>query len=154
MDGWETRRRRGPPGHDWCIIRLGAPGVIRKVTVDTNHFRGNHPDAASLEAASGSADAWVEILPRAPLAGHAENVFPVTTELRATRVRLNIYPDGDVARARGPDTAGAEPTPPLSRPDRRAPSGDARAVQYFPGWRRGPAAAVGPAGARRVRPAG
>jgi len=54
MDGWETRRRRGPPGHDWCIIRLGAPGVIRKVTVDTNHFRGNHPEAASLEAASGS----------------------------------------------------------------------------------------------------
>jgi len=111
MDGWETRRRRGPPDHDWCIIRLGAPGVIRKVTVDTNHFRGNHPEAASLEAASGSADAWVEVLPRAPLAGHAENVFPITTELRATRVRLNIYPDGGVARLR----VWGEPRPDWTR---------------------------------------
>src|SRR5207245_2471842 len=50
MDGWETRRRRGP-GHDWCIIRLGIPGVIRAITVDTHHFVGNHPAACSLEAA-------------------------------------------------------------------------------------------------------
>ena len=42
MDGWETRRRRGPEGgYDWCIIRLGIPGAIRVVTVDTTHFRGN-----------------------------------------------------------------------------------------------------------------
>src|SRR2546425_13329867 len=47
MDGWETRRRRGPEGgYDWCIIRLGIPGAIRAVTVDTTHFRGNHPAAA------------------------------------------------------------------------------------------------------------
>jgi len=49
MDGWETRRRR-TPGHDWCLIRLGLPGVIRGVEVDTRHFRGNHPGACSLEA--------------------------------------------------------------------------------------------------------
>ncbi|MFQ5680087.1 MAG: allantoicase [Gemmatimonadota bacterium] len=48
MDGWETRRRR-EPGHDWCLIRLGAPGVIRRLVVETTHFRGNHPEACSVE---------------------------------------------------------------------------------------------------------
>ncbi len=47
-DGWETRRRRGP-GHDWCIVRLGAPGTIRRVEVDTSHFKGNFPESCSLE---------------------------------------------------------------------------------------------------------
>src|ERR671924_642393 len=51
MDGWETRRRRGP-GHDWCILRLGIQGVIRAVTVDTNHFRGNAPESCSLDGAA------------------------------------------------------------------------------------------------------
>ena len=47
-DGWETKRRRGP-GHDWAIVRLGAPGDVSKVEIDTNHFKGNYPDRASLE---------------------------------------------------------------------------------------------------------
>ena len=47
-DGWETKRRRGP-GHDWAIVRLGAPGIVSKVEIDTNHFKGNYPDRASLE---------------------------------------------------------------------------------------------------------
>jgi len=33
MDGWETRRRR-TPGHDWCILKLGLPGVLRGVVVE------------------------------------------------------------------------------------------------------------------------
>jgi allantoicase len=106
MDGWETRRRR-EPGHDWCVIRLGAPGVIRAVTVDTNHFRGNYPEECSLDAAAAADEAadpaalpWCEIVPRSALAGHAENVFAVTDPARATHVRLNIYPDGGVARLR------------------------------------------------------
>ncbi len=49
MDGWESRRRRSP-GHDWCIVRLGIPGEISRVLVDTTHFRGNYPEACSLEA--------------------------------------------------------------------------------------------------------
>ena len=76
MDGWETRRRR-EPGQDFCIVRLGLPGVIRGVIVDTAFFRGNFPSECSLEACSIEStldlDAlataeWVEILKRAPLA--------------------------------------------------------------------------------------
>ena len=114
MDGWETRRRRGPEGgYDWCIIRLGIPGAIRVVTVDTTHFRGNHPAACSLDAAQlsgapgGSARAlraldraFVELLPRSPLTGHAENEFAVASDAPYTHVRLKIYPDGGVARLR------------------------------------------------------
>ena len=108
MDGWETRRRR-EPGHDWCVIRLGVPGVIRAVTVDTNHFRGNYPESCSLDAASTAGEPtpdalaglpWREIVPRTPLEGHAENRIGVTDGARVTHVRLNIYPDGGVARLR------------------------------------------------------
>src|SRR6266567_3929672 len=49
MDGWETRRRR-TPGHDWCVIKLGLRGVIKQVDIDTNHFLGNHPPFASVDA--------------------------------------------------------------------------------------------------------
>jgi allantoicase len=112
MDGWETRRRRGPEGGcDWCIIRLGIPGAIRAVTVDTSHFRGNHPAACSLDAAAlvgapsvrrlrAMGDEFVELLPRSPLAGHTENEFAVASDARHTHVRLKIYPDGGVARLR------------------------------------------------------
>src|SRR5438876_71510 len=114
MDGWETRRRRGPEGgYDWCIIRLGIPGAIRVVTVDTTHFRGNYPAACSLDAAQLSGEprvsaralrtldlAFVELLPRSPLAGHTENEFVVASDAAFTHVRLKIYPDGGVARLR------------------------------------------------------
>jgi len=114
MDGWETRRRRGPEGgYDWCIVQLGIPGAIRAVTVDTTHFRGNHPAACSLDAAhlSGALgrgarslraldEAFVELVPRSPLAGHTENEFAVASDAHHTHVRLKIYPDGGVARLR------------------------------------------------------
>ena len=114
MDGWETRRRRGSEGgYDWCIIRLGIPGAIRAVTVDTTHFRGNHPAACSLDVAqlvgatARSARAlraldraFVELLPRSSLAGDTENEFAVTSDAAYTHVRLKIYPDGGVARLR------------------------------------------------------
>ena len=47
-DGWETKRRRGP-GYDWAIVRLGAAGAIGRIELDTNHFKGNYPDSASIE---------------------------------------------------------------------------------------------------------
>jgi allantoicase len=99
-DGWETRRRRGP-GFDWAVIRLGAPGVITKVEIDTNHYKGNYPDSASLEGqlADGS---WVELLVQSKLRAHHRHVF--ARELRkgppVSHVRLNIYPDGGVSRLR------------------------------------------------------
>ncbi len=110
MDGWETRRRR-TPGHDWCIVRLGVPGVIRAVIVDTRHFRGNHPESCAIDAVALRKDAtvarlrtlgdrWVELLSRHALAGDTANEFPLTSDLRVTHVRLNIYPDGGVARLR------------------------------------------------------
>lgn len=119
-DGWETRRRRGPLGalpgpdeSDHVVVRLGAPGVVRRVVVDTAHFRGNYPAAASLEAlrvegypdlATIEAAGWTTLVPRSPLAGDTENTFDVPTEGDAagtwTHVRLRVYPDGGVARLR------------------------------------------------------
>ncbi|MGH9316025.1 MAG: allantoicase [Thermoanaerobaculia bacterium] len=108
MDGWETRRRR-TPGHDWCLIRLGLPGVLRGVVVDTSHFKGNYPDSCSLEACEApggpspeelQSAAWTAVLPKSPLRGDCENAFEVTGARRATHVRFNIFPDGGVARLR------------------------------------------------------
>ena len=110
MDGWESRRRR-TPGFDWCIIRLGLPGIIRGVVVDTSYFRGNYPEHCSLDGASFSALAteeeltsemvqWVPLLPQMPLAGDSQNPFPIQYDERITHLRFKIFPDGGVARLR------------------------------------------------------
>lgn len=108
-DGWETRRRRGP-GYDWSIVRLGTAGLISKVEIDTNHYKGNYPDRASLETcfAPGASIAdlasarWTEILPETKLRPHHRHLF--AKELRSTgavtHVRLNIFPDGGISRLR------------------------------------------------------
>jgi allantoicase len=107
-DGWETRRRR-EPGHDWAIVRLGVAGHVRGIVVDTAWFTGNYPPIASVDAAfvdgypspSELLDAtWLELLPRSPLAGNTPNAFEVEASPVVTHVRLNIYPDGGVARLR------------------------------------------------------
>jgi allantoicase len=99
-DGWETKRRRGE-GYDWAVIRLGATGVIDKIEIDTNHYKGNYPDRASLEGQRGDGT-WVEILPAAKLRAHHRHFF--SRELRrsspVSHVRLNIYPDGGISRLR------------------------------------------------------
>ncbi len=110
MDGWETRRRR-EPGHDWCIIRLGLPGIVRGVVLDTSHFKGNFPEHCSIEACAVDAKAglkqltgaqtqWVELLPKSTLEGDTQNTFAMHDARRFTHLRLNIYPDGGVARLR------------------------------------------------------
>jgi allantoicase len=110
MDGWETRRRRGP-GDDWALVRLGLPGMVRTLVVDTAHFRGNHPASCSVEGLATDPDAdpaelveasdgWVELLPRMPLEPDREHRFSVRAPLRVTHLRLRIYPDGGVARLR------------------------------------------------------
>src|SRR5215218_2394582 len=85
MDGWETRRRRAP-GHDWAIVRLGAPGIVRGVVIDTSFFTGNYPEKASVEACAlgdnASAEGlvsgalhWDTLLPQTALAGNTINAF-------------------------------------------------------------------------------
>ena len=117
-DGWETRRRRGAGGslpsageHDWVICRLGQPGVVRAVVVDTAFFTGNYPQACSVDACfaagypavssliSSLAD-WVPVVSLSPLSGDSQHVFPVAEPRRFNYVRLNIFPDGGVARFR------------------------------------------------------
>jgi allantoicase len=99
MDGWESRRKRGP-GHDFAIVRLGVPGVIRGVVVDTSFFRGNYPESCSIEGSSSADGPWEEILTRSPLKGDSENEFKVSSPLAWSHLRLNIFPDGGVARLR------------------------------------------------------
>ncbi len=110
MDGWESRRRRSP-GHDWCLIRLGLPGIIRGVIVDTAHFRGNYPEQCSLEGCSidglptveqltSEETEWTEVLPLSDLIGNSPNLFATDTDDRFTHLRFKIYPDGGVARLR------------------------------------------------------
>jgi allantoicase len=121
-DGWETRRKRGPGGtlpdrtaRDWVIVRLGVAGVVRSIVVDTAHFTGNFPQACSADACSvsgypsfselatdpasgGPEGIWQEILPRGLLTGDHRHAFSVSSLRRFTHVRLNIFPDGGVAR--------------------------------------------------------
>lgn len=104
MDGWETRRRR-TPGHDWCVIQLGSPGILRGVDVDTSYFTGNFPSHCSIEACSAGAGdlvsaAWTLVLPKVRLQGGSHNLFDIDDDQRRTHVRLNIFPDGGVARLR------------------------------------------------------
>lgn len=122
MDGWETRRKR-EPGHDWCVIRLGRPGRIRGVDIDTSFFLGNYPEHASLEACRIEGDpdastAWTEILPISELQGGSHNRFAIAHDASWTHVRLNIFPDGGVARFRvygevTPDPKAFETTEPI-----------------------------------------
>jgi allantoicase len=110
VDGWETRRRR-EPGHDWAIVRLGAPGIITSVDIDTSFFTGNFPQAASVEAGgwegypspealAGDTTGWEPIVPLSKLTGDGHNVFTVTGTRRFTHVRLSAHPDGGIARLR------------------------------------------------------
>jgi allantoicase len=112
MDGWESRRRR-VPGHDEAIVRLGMPGVVRGVVIDTAHFKGNYPEHASLEGCSApgqpdpatllsDATTWVEVLPKSKLEGDSKNAFAIDEAIsqRFTHLRFHIYPDGGVARLR------------------------------------------------------
>ncbi len=109
MDGWESRRKR-TPGHDWCIIQLATSGKIVGVDIDTNFFLGNHPPFASVEACnvvSGFDFAqpdpknkivWKEVLPKSPLQPGSQNFYEIADRNIYTHLRLNIYPDGGVAR--------------------------------------------------------
>ncbi|WP_225774921.1 allantoicase [Pseudomonas sp. Marseille-Q5115] len=105
MDGWESRRKRFE-GYDHAVIRLGVPGTLKGVDIDTSWFTGNFPPSASLEAcylASGDPDehtAWVEVLPAVELQGNSHHYHAISHEQPVSHLRFNIYPDGGVARLR------------------------------------------------------
>lgn len=116
-DGWETRRRRDE-GNDWAIVRLGVPGVVHGVIVDTAWFKGNYPPFVSVEAAAiegylapselEKAD-WVSIVEKTSCEGDSANAYAVDSDQRWTHVRLSIYPDGGVARFRVHGLARPDP---------------------------------------------
>jgi allantoicase len=109
MDGWESRRKR-TPGHDWAIVKLGAPGTIKGFDIDTNHFLGNHPPFTSVEAINLTEDIkdwskaddlnWDELLSKSPLNPGSQHFLEVNSNKVYTHIRLHIYPDGGVARFR------------------------------------------------------
>lgn len=105
MDGWETRRRRDQ-GHDWCVVKLARPGVIQRVDLDTTHFTGNYPPAASIDACcldNGDPNAdteWVEVVPPTTLQGNRHHYVEVDSARAFSHVRVNLYPDGGLARLR------------------------------------------------------
>lgn len=108
MDGWETRRSRRPlDTFDWCVIQLGLPGFIKGIDIDTNHFLGNHPSFAAVDACEdtlGEKTGWTPVLPASPLRPGSQNLFSVPFGNPPKKgwqtVRLKIYPDGGVARLR------------------------------------------------------
>jgi allantoicase len=98
-EGWETARRR-EDGNDWVTVRLAGAGVIRFADLDTSNLRGNAPGWASLSGSNDGGDSWFELLPRTRLQPDTRHRFALTEAREATDVRLDIYPDGGMARLR------------------------------------------------------
>ena len=97
MDGWETRRRRvSPPDHDWLEFKLGSPASLQGVNFCTQHFTGNYPPYALLEANFGTTKKpnWKEITKKAKLKPDADNFVAVATLEVLQHFRLKIFPDG------------------------------------------------------------
>jgi allantoicase len=107
-NGWETKRRRGP-GHDWTIIRLGSTCEVRRIELDTDHYKGNSPGSCMVEGAllteeqaqqvGDARTPWKTLVPQRALQPDSRHVFDASREV-VSHVRLNIYPDGGVARFR------------------------------------------------------
>jgi allantoicase len=103
MDGWESRRKR-TAGHDWCVIRLGVPGLIAGFEIDTRHFTGNYPPGAEIlvcrskDAVPDEQAGWIKVTERLALNGDDRIYVPVAHDEPVTHVRLDIFPDGGVAR--------------------------------------------------------
>lgn len=102
MDGWETRRKRHA-GYDWAIIKLAVAGRIKALDIDTTFFTGNYPASAAVEACytpTGNLNnvKWQNILENNVLGPSNHHIFTIENEQVFTHIRLNIYPDGGVAR--------------------------------------------------------
>ena len=105
MDGWETRRKRGK-GYDYLILKLGKPGRINKIDIDTSYFSGNQPSEISLQACFSKKNLpnknskWITILKKKPTKANSHHFFNIKNKSIFTHIKLNIYPDGGIARIR------------------------------------------------------
>ncbi|MEO6488583.1 MAG: allantoicase [Ferruginibacter sp.] len=109
-DGWETKRNRTPGNRDWVILKLGIPGSIEKIVVDTCHFKGNYPDTCSIEACMSYSDTavikeevlWHTLLPAQKLNADKEHEYikEISDRSACSHIRLNIFPDGGISRLR------------------------------------------------------
>ena len=104
MDGWESRRKR-TTGHDYIIIKLGRPGIIKKVDVDTSHFNGNQPAMVSIEGSYSKSDKlnqfrWQPLLSKKKTKADSHHYFTIKNNQVFTHIKFNIFPDGGVARLR------------------------------------------------------
>jgi allantoicase len=104
MDGWESRRKR-TAGHDFIIIKLGKPGTIKKVDVDTSHFNGNQPAMVSIEGANSNSNKinqlkWKPLISKKKTKANSHHYFTVNSNKVFTHIKFNIFPDGGVARLR------------------------------------------------------
>ena len=111
-DGWETRRSRGK-NFDWLIIKFGKPGLIKRLEIDTHHFKGNYPDTCSIQTANISKDLsnksivnnsknWKIIVNKSKLSAHKKHIFKkfLIKRSKENYLRINIYPDGGISRIR------------------------------------------------------
>ncbi|KAK4980879.1 Allantoicase [Elasticomyces elasticus] len=109
-DGWETKRSRGEHV-DWVIIKLGHPGEIEKLVIDTAHFRGNFPQKVQVYASTASKvpkhddEGWVQVLSpqkTGPDKEHeyAGEMLSNIEEKKYAFVKMVIIPDGGVKRIR------------------------------------------------------
>jgi allantoicase len=104
MDGWESKRRRDG-GNDWAIIKLGSAGIISKIEIDTSYFTGNFPPFFSLEGIYSETEPdkdsnWTTLIDKTSLIGDCKNNFELNLKETLNFIRLQIFPDGGVARIR------------------------------------------------------
>ena len=104
MDGWESRRKR-TSGHDYIILKLGKPGKISKIDVDTSHFNGNQPAMISVEGAQSISNKinqlkWITLIPKKKVKADSHHFFSVKNKKIFNYIKFNIFPDGGVARLR------------------------------------------------------
>jgi len=109
-DGWETRRRR-KPGNDWGVIALSKPAKVHEIIVDTSFFKGNFPDTFSISSANilnpdvdtliEDSKTWSKIIDRKKLGMNKIHIFKkedLLNEQEFTHIRIDIFPDGGIAR--------------------------------------------------------
>ncbi|KAF9437508.1 Allantoicase [Entomortierella beljakovae] len=102
-DGWETKRSRAPGHVDYAVIRLGQPGHVTNIEIDTAHYKGNAPRFVSIAGFEIGSDEPVLLLDQVPVTPHRQHFFEVKgnlTEKRLAKINVIMSPDGGIKRVR------------------------------------------------------